>query len=242
VHRDLKPANILLTRTSTKSNRLRLALHLMTTGGRPEIAGTLAYMAPEQASGETHRLDARTDLWAVGVILYRMLSGQLPFSGTTNQELLEAIRYGESRDPRSIDPQISPELARIVRRCLAKRMSERYQSAAELADDQVIESAGSSARKGSKRVARCSRTRGAARFGTNDRDFSSHSFHQDRRRAVGSALLGTPSAELDPHEAFRVGLLYGQWLRKIIIDPCGILPCRGMLRYWSLKVFVTRQN
>ena len=64
-----------------------------------------------------------------------MLSGKLPFAGKTPQELLEAIRYSDPQDLRAIGPQISPELARIVRRCLAKRMSERFQSAAELAED-----------------------------------------------------------------------------------------------------------
>ena len=71
----------------------------------------------------------------MGVVLYRMLVGKLPFTGTSRDELLAAIRYNEPADLREADPRISPELERIVRRCLAKRMSDRYQAAAEVIDD-----------------------------------------------------------------------------------------------------------
>lgn len=136
IHRDLKPSNILLDRDRRpRVSDFGLALHLATARRSNQIAGTLAYMAPEQASGETHRLDARTDLWAVGVLLYRMLSGRLPFSGSNQKELLSAILYAEPKDLAAYSASIPPELIAVVGRCLTKRMSERYQSAAELIDD-----------------------------------------------------------------------------------------------------------
>ena len=115
VHRDLKPANILLDHgRRPRVTDFGLALHLMDLRRSPDVAGTLPYMAPEQASGETHRLDARTDLWAVGVTLYRSLTGWLPFSGKSRQELLDAIRQQEPTDLLQHDPTIPAELARIV--------------------------------------------------------------------------------------------------------------------------------
>jgi len=205
VHRDLKPANILLD--SSRRPRVTdfgLAMHLTAIHRRPELAGTVAYMAPEQASGETHRVDARTDLWAVGVILYRMLSGSLPFTGSNPQEYLEAIRYAEPRDVREIAPQVPPELARIVRRCLAKRMSERYQSAAELIDDLTA------LVNPQKELSRA--------------DAGQH--HGDRHGVPASIRFWQRHLqESDPSATFRVGLVYGpSGCGKSSLVRAGILP------------------
>ncbi len=233
VHRDLKPANILLDSAHRpRVTDFGLALHWATTSGRPEIAGTLSYMAPEQASGETHRLDARTDLWAIGVILYRVLSGKLPFSGSTPRELLEAIRNTEPQDLRGIDPQISPELARIVRRCLAKRMSDRYQSATELADDLGVLLNGKPDRAPAEGAASESPIavvpKGLRCFDANDRDFFLSLVPGPRdRHGVPSAVLfwDRHLQEADTHETFRVGLLYGpSGCGKSSLIRAGILP------------------
>src|SRR5262249_19949742 len=100
-----------------------------------EVAGTPAYMAPEQVRGETHRLDGRTDVWGLGVILYLGLTGRLPFAGARPQEIYDEIQHRDPRPPRQINDAVPRELERICLKCLAKRMTDRYQTAADLADD-----------------------------------------------------------------------------------------------------------
>ena len=92
-------------------------------------------MAPEQVRGETNRLDGRTDIWAIGVILYRGLTGPLPFRGSTTAECFEEILGREPRPPRQCGDDIPRELERICLRCLSRQMSDRYLTAADLADD-----------------------------------------------------------------------------------------------------------
>jgi formylglycine-generating enzyme required for sulfatase activity len=137
VHRDLKPSNILLDlegdphvcdfglAVDEEIQRLR----------RGEVAGTLPYMAPEQVRGETHRLDGRTDIWALGVILYRGLTGKLPFPGRGAEEVFDEIQNRDPRPPRMADPSIDAELERICLRCLSRPMHDRYLTAADLAAD-----------------------------------------------------------------------------------------------------------
>ena len=136
-HRDLKPANILIDRQHRSYiTDFGLAIdESMQQLRAGEVAGTPSYMAPEQAAGETHRVDGRTDIWAFGVILYEVLTRGLPFSGESRDELFYAIRHVDPRPPRQRDGSIPARLERITLTCLAKRMSERYSSAADLAAD-----------------------------------------------------------------------------------------------------------
>jgi len=92
-------------------------------------------MAPEQVRGEAHRLDGRTDIWALGVMLYEMLTHRRPFRGETRDELYDEILHREPKPPRQLDPEIPAELERICLKCLTKSITERYLTAADLAED-----------------------------------------------------------------------------------------------------------
>lgn len=136
VHRDLKPGNILLDREGVaRVTDFGLALleeqaHKHTG----EIAGTWPYMSPEQVRGESHYLDGRCDIWAIGVILYELLTGKRPFSGS-EQTVREEILFREPKPPRQWDDSIPAPLEEICLRCLAKDVAKRYRTAADVARD-----------------------------------------------------------------------------------------------------------
>jgi serine/threonine protein kinase len=137
IHRDVKPANVLINEAQRVCvTDFGLAVTEASINPRArERAGTPAYMAPEQVNGETHRLDGRTDLWGLGVTMYEMFVGRRPFDGKTSEDVFQAIVTRDPRPPRQINPELPQALERVCLRCLARPMSQRYLSAADLIED-----------------------------------------------------------------------------------------------------------
>ncbi|MBN9122743.1 MAG: serine/threonine protein kinase, partial [Planctomycetes bacterium] len=135
VHRDVKPGNILLDRTGNAYlTDFGLAVREEDQSAeRSKVSGTLAYMPPEQISGDTHLLDGRADVYALGAVLYELLTGRMVFRAADVDEYREQILRREPRPPRAIDAAVPEELERVCLKCLAKEVKDRYRTARDVA-------------------------------------------------------------------------------------------------------------
>jgi len=139
VHRDIKPANIMLLPDGTVKvadfGIARIESSTLTQMGT--VLGSPAYMSPEQFMGQT--VDARSDLYSAGVVLYQLLTGELPFSGSFST-VMHRVLNEQASPPSALNVQVSTSLDPIVRKAMAKRPEERYQSASEF--QEALERAG----------------------------------------------------------------------------------------------------
>jgi len=134
IHRDIKPSNILLDnqgRPQITDFGIAVTTEEITDRRLPR-SGTLPYMAPEQVAGEVQLIGARTDVYALGVVFYELLTGSLPYEARTPTVLKEQILFRSPRPPGTLNPQIPALLEQICLRCLAKHPADRFTDAREL--------------------------------------------------------------------------------------------------------------
>jgi serine/threonine-protein kinase len=136
VHRDLKPSNIMVDEEgNARIMDFGIARSLKGKGitGAGVMIGTPEYMSPEQVEGK--EADQRSDIYALGIILYEMLTGRVPFEGDTPLSIAHKHKYEPPANPRNFNPQIPEELSRLILKCLEKEGGRRYQTADDLLAD-----------------------------------------------------------------------------------------------------------
>jgi class 3 adenylate cyclase/tetratricopeptide (TPR) repeat protein len=210
IHRDVKPANILLTADRVPVLvDFGLALGEDQAGSRQKgtISGTPWYMSPEQAAGEAHRIDGRTDVYSLGVVLYEMLTGRVPFRAADPVEALRQVRDDEPQPPRQLARDIPPDLEKVCLKAMAKRQQDRYSTAADFAEDLC-------------------RILSTAAEGTSSRYLSGLSWMGEPRAAQSTATL---ARDVTPSSTRRAAREAERRQLTILICSCGLFESEAYL-------------